>query len=180
MGMNSSNILITSATIVLAQDYHEILPPVNYSLIPRWVVFAAAFAALSLAGLLLWWVKQRARRELPPKLPRDRALDALNQIEHELDHINPYEFSIRVSDILRSYVTEQYGVPVTRQTSVEFLEKLARSSQFSGEEKELLEDFLSRCDLIKFARYHATPADSRLLLDEAIRFLKGGQLVSVS
>jgi hypothetical protein len=30
--------------------------------------------------------------------------------------------------------------------------------------------------LIKFARYDATTADSQLLLDEATRFVKGGQL----
>ena len=35
------------------------------------------------------------------------------------------------------------------------------------------EDFLNRCDLIKFARYDATSADSRLLLEEATRFVKG-------
>ena len=42
--------------------------------------------------------------------------------------VNPYQFSIRVSDILRRYVTEQYGLPVTRQTSVEFLERCSAQS----------------------------------------------------
>jgi len=40
----------------------------------------------------------------------------------------------------------------------------------------LLEDFLNRCDLIKFARYEATSADSQLLLEEATRFVKGEEL----
>jgi hypothetical protein len=113
-------------------------------------------------------------------LPRQRALEALDSIVEQIELLNPYEFSIRVSDILRGYVTEQYGLPFTRQTSVEFLERLARNSQFSGDERALLEDFLSRCDLIKFARYNATPVDSRLLLDEAMRFVKGGEVVAVS
>ena len=43
----------------------------------------------------------------------------------------------------------------------------------------LLEDFLNRCDLIKFAKYEATTSDSELLLEEAIRFVKGGQLATV-
>jgi hypothetical protein len=84
-----------------------------------------------------------------------------------------------VSDILRRYVTEQFGLPVTRQTSVEFLNALRNSSPFSEDEKSLLEDFLNRCDLIKFARYEATTSDSELLLEEAIRFVKGGQLAAV-
>ena len=113
---------------------------------------------------------------LPPKLPREIALEELERISLEIDAMNPYQFSIRVSDILRRYVTNQYALPVTRQTSVEFLTALAKSSPFSANEKSLLEDFLNRCDLIKFARYEATSADSHLLLEEATRFVKGEQL----
>ena len=159
----------------LAQTFHEIEPPVDYSLVPRWIVFAIAFGVITLIGLFVWWIMRRSKKPSPPKLPRQRALESLDSIGQLVDRLNPYEFSIRVSDILRSYVTEQYGVPVTRQTSVEFLERLARNPQFSGDEKTLLEDFLSRCDLIKFARYNATSADSSLLLDEAIRFVEGGE-----
>jgi uncharacterized protein DUF4381 len=165
----------------LAQLYHEIAPPVNYSLIPRWVIFAITFLCLSVLGSIIWWIWRRPKAAIPPKLPRDRAQEALEQIGSRIAEIDPYKFSIQVSDILRGYVTEQYGLPVTRQTSVEFLERLARSAQFSGEDKTLLEDFLNRCDLIKFARYHATSADSALLLDEAMRFVRGGQVaVAVS
>jgi len=110
------------------------------------------------------------------KTPRQRALDLLARVETEIDKLTPYQFSIRVSDILRRYVTEQYQLPVTRQTSVEFLNALAATSPFSADEQSLLGDFLNRCDLIKFARYEATQEDSRLLLSEADRFVKGGAL----
>src|SRR5438128_12368340 len=103
----------------------------------------------------------------------------LDQMQAEIETIKPYRFSIRVSDILLRYVTEQFNLPVTRQTSVEFLAGLRSSSPFSEDEKSLLEDFLNRCDLIKFARYDATSADSQLLLDEAFRFVEGGQLATV-
>ena len=163
-------------TILLVEEFHEIAPPIDYSLIPPWLIFVGAFIALTLLGALVWFVARRPRPSQPPKLPRDRALEALEQISHAVEKDNPYQFSIRVSDILRRYVTEQYGLPVTRQTSVEFLSTLANSSSFSEDEKALLGDFLNRCDLIKFARYEATSADSRLLLEEATRFVKGGQL----
>jgi hypothetical protein len=171
---------IASALLIRAQLYHEISPPVSYSLVPRWVIFAAAFLTLTILGAMVWWWMRRKKPAVPPKLPRQRALEALDRIEQDVDRINPYEFSIRLSDILRSYVTEQFGLPVTRQTSVEFLERIARNPQFSPDEKTLLKDFLDRCDLIKFARYAATPMDSRLLLDEATKFVKGGELVVIS
>ena len=162
--------------LLAAENFHEIAPPVDYSFIPAWAVFLASFVGLSVIGLIIWWLKRKPKPALPPKLPREIALEELDRIASEIDAMNPYLFSIRVSDILRRYVTNQYALPVTRQTSVEFLTALAKSSLFSVNEKSLLEDFLNRCDLIKFARYEATSVDSRLLLEEAMRFVKGEQL----
>ena len=162
--------------LAAAQDFHEIAPPVDYSFVPTWLIFVASFAVLSLVGLAVWLLKRKKKPGPPPKLPRAIALEELDAINGEIETMNPYLFSIRVSDILRRYVTSQYALPVTRQTSVEFLTALAKASPFSPDEKSLLEDFLNRCDLIKFARYDATPADSQLLLEEATRFVKGEQL----
>jgi hypothetical protein len=162
----------------LAQGSRDIAPPVDYSLVPPWVIFATALVGLTLFGVIGWLIFRKRPAPQPPKLPRERALEALEQIESEIETLTPYRFSIRVSDILRRYVTEQFALPVTRQTSVEFLSALAKSSPFSGDERSLLEDFLNRCDLIKFARYNATAADSRLLLEEAKRFVMGGELAT--
>lgn len=164
--------------IFLVEEFHDIAPPVDYSLVPPWLIFVATFAGLILLGWVVWLIWRKRKQPQPPKLPRDTALDALEQISTEIERISPYRFSIRVSDILRRYVTEQYALPVTRQTSVEFLNALTNSSPFSEEETGLLENFLNRCDLIKFARYNATTADSRSLLEEATRFVKGGELAT--
>ena len=170
---------ITPGLVVLAEELHDIAPPVDYSLIPPWLVFVITFVMLSLAGLAVWWFARRRKPGLPPKLPREIALGELEQIRDEIEKMSPYQFSIRVSDILRRYVTQQYGLPATRQTSIEFLTAAAKAPSFSADEKSLLEDFLNRCDLIKFARYEATTSDSELLLEEAIRFVKGAQLAAV-
>src|SRR3984893_13819050 len=162
----------------LAEDFHDIAPPIDYSLIPPWLIFLGAFVALTIIGLIAWLIFKSFRRPAPIQLPRGRALELLERMQSDVEKMPPYQFSIRVSDILRSYVTEQYNLPVTRQTSVEFLEAVRKASPFSEDERSLLEDFLNRCDLIKFARYEATAADSRQLLDEAMRFVKGGQLAT--
>jgi hypothetical protein len=172
--------ILPMSIFVAAEEFHDIAPPVDYSLIPPSVIFVATFVGLTLLGLLAWVVARKRKRALPPKLPRERALEALERVADEIERMNPYQFSIRVSDILRRYVTEQYALPLTRQTSVEFLNALRNSSAFSEEEKSLLADFLNRCDLLKFARYDATTADSRLLLDEAMRFVKGGELATAT
>jgi uncharacterized protein DUF4381 len=170
---------ITPALLVLAEELHDIAPPVDYSLLPPWLVFVIAFVVLSLLGLVVWWFAKRRKPELPPRAPREVALEELEQIRGAIERMNPYQFSISVSDILRRYVTQQYGVPATRQTSIEFLSAAAKAPSFSADDKSLLEDFLNRCDLIKFAKYEATTSDSELLLEEAVRFVKGGQLAAV-
>jgi hypothetical protein len=167
------------AFFVLAEEFHDIAPPVDYSLLPPWLVFVIAFVVLSALGLGVWWFMHRKKPELPAKLPREIALAELDQIRDEIEKLTPYQFSIRVSDILRRFVTQQYGLPATRQTSIEFLAAAAKAPSFSPDDKSLLEDFLNRCDLIKFAKYEASASDSELLLEEAIRFVKGGQLATV-
>jgi hypothetical protein len=157
-------------------DVHEIAPPVDYSLVPPWVIYCAVILGLAALGLVGWWIRKRAQRPKPVQSPRTRALEQLDRIGCEKEMLTPYQFSIAVSDILRGYVTEQYRLPVTRQTSFEFLSMLAKASPFSADETSLLEDFLGRCDLIKFARYDATTHDSRLLLEEATQFVKGAKL----
>jgi hypothetical protein len=157
-------------------DIHEIAPPVDYSLVPPWVIWSAIVLGLLAIGLIGWWIRKLMRRPARVLSPRERALEKLRRISAEMEMMTPYQFSIAVSDILRTYVTEQYELPVTRQTSVEFLSLLAQRSPFSADETSLLEDFLGRCDLIKFARYDATPRDSQLLLEEATRFVKGAKL----
>jgi len=163
--------------ILAAEEFHDITGPVDYFLVQPWMIFCAVAAVLLLAGLTYWLVKRWRSRPVVVPTPRLRALDLLARAETEIEKLTPYQFSIRVSDILRRYVTEQYELPVTRQTSVEFLNALAATS-FTGDEQTLLTDFLNRCDLIKFARYDATREDSRLLLDEAERFVKGGALAA--
>src|SRR4029453_14273243 len=88
---------ITPVFFLLAEEFHDIAPPVDYSLIPPWLFFVIAFVVLSLLGLAVWWFAKRRKPELPPKAPREIALEELEQIPAKIDKITPYQFSIRVS-----------------------------------------------------------------------------------
>lgn len=162
--------------LFLAQQFHDIAPPVDYSLLKLSTVFGLATAALLLLGFLAWLFIRWRRRPKTQPTAREIALAQLARIETDIDKLSPYQFSIGVSDILRRFVTEEYQLPVTRQTSVEFLSALAGASPFSDMDKTLLSQFLTKCDLIKFARLEATTADSRSLLDEARNFVRGDRL----
>ena len=102
--------------LFLAQQFHDIAPPVDYFLLKPWMVFCAVAALLLIVGLTIWLVKWWRRRPAKILTPRERALDQLARIENQIETLPPYQFSIHVSDILRRYVTEQFQLPVTRQT----------------------------------------------------------------
>ena len=68
----------------LAEEFHDIAPPVDYSLIPPWLVFVIAFVGLSLLGLVVWLFAKRRKPPLPPKLPREIALEELDRMSREI------------------------------------------------------------------------------------------------
>src|SRR5439155_1002524 len=84
--------------LLLAEEFHDIAPPVDYSLLSPWLVFLGMFVLLTAIGLIVWFVAKSFRRPTPPQSPRERALALLEQIRGQITAIDPYRFSIRVSD----------------------------------------------------------------------------------
>ncbi len=153
----------------------DIAPPIDVFPYPMWMVATACGVALLLVLLAVWliwrWVKRRPAP--PPPTPRQVALRELEEARKRVTEMAPYEFSILVSDVLRRFVTADFGLRATRQTSPEFLAEAAASQNFTEAEKELLGLFLEKSDLIKFARIDASQADSEALLEQAIAFVEG-------
>src|SRR5205823_13052862 len=72
LGRQRMSILSLSALAV--EEFHDIVPPVDYSLISPWLIFASTFVALWLLGVVSWWLARSRKRQLPPKLQRYIAL----------------------------------------------------------------------------------------------------------
>ena len=154
----------------------DIRPPLDVFPYPMWMVVTAGAVALVVLALVVAGIVRVARNRRPPGLPptaREIALRRLKAAEAEMPSQEPYAFSIQVSDVLRWYVSAQYRLRATEQTSPEFLAAAAKSPHFTGGDKILLADFLEHCDLIKFAHVDATLEDGRALLAQAVRFVKG-------
>jgi hypothetical protein len=144
--------------------------------LPAWVWPVVWSVAVLLLALLIWfiwrWIKSRPAPA--PPTPRSVALRALEKLRPQVHTTDPYAFSIEVSDVLRTYIGAAFGLYATQQTSPEFLAAISQSPKFSDGDRQLLGEFLERCDLIKFARIDATTADSARLLESAMAFARGG------
>jgi hypothetical protein len=160
----------------------DIAPPVDVFPYPLWMVLTVAGVALVMLGLLVWllvhWLKGRPAP--PPPSPRSLALAELEKLRAEVPVMAPYAFSFAVSDVLRTFIGRQFGLHAREQTSPEFLAEISRAGRFSDSDRSLIAEFLSRCDMIKFARIDASSADSAKLLESAITFARGGSAKDLS
>ncbi|MEI6562322.1 MAG: DUF4381 family protein [Verrucomicrobiota bacterium] len=154
-----------------------IAPPVPVFPYPMWMVASVAIAVLLVVAAISWAVVrhiQNRPQPLPPT-PRELALAALEALRARMAELEPHPFSIEVSDVLRLFVTREFRVRATQQTSPEFLAAATASPRFSEADKALLAAFLEKADLIKFARVQAGASDSEQLLEQARRFVEGGR-----
>lgn len=154
-----------------------LLPPVALPW-PASVYWAlGGLAVLVLLGCWALWRYLSRRRPEAPRDPRKEALRQLQAMHGQWEAVEPYPFSITVSDVLRRYVSEAYRVAAEQRTSPEFLDEVSGSPHFTAQERDLLKEFLERVDLIKFARQEASSQESALLLEQALAFVRGSSVV---
>jgi hypothetical protein len=134
-------------------------PPESWTKYLPWAAAGGGAAALLAAG----WFLTRRRSGPGKPLPPDRwALRELARVERTAPPAGPPEaFHTLLSNVVRRYVAERFGLPAPRQTTAEFLESVRRSGKLSAEHQALLRDFLGRCDLSKFARVGGSPEECR-------------------
>lgn len=159
-----------------APELAPIAPPVYVFPYPPWMVALAGMGVALLLSVLIWAIVRamRNRPQPPAPTPRELAIAALERLRNRIAQTEPYPFSIEVSDVLRGFVASEFRVRATQQTSPEFLATAAETPRFSEADKALLAAFLEKADLIKFARLQAGTADSEQLLEQARRFVEGG------
>ena len=152
------------------------VPPVEVPW-PAWVWWAIGIGSAVALALLIWLLIWLRSRRVPTRAPTPRmiALRALEELRTRVREFDPYAFSVQVSDVLRTYVSGQFGLHATTQTSTEFLASIAQSPRFSDEDRRLLAAFLDRCDMLKFARIEAHAEENSELLDAATAFVQGAR-----
>ena len=140
-----------AADLAPTDDIRDIRGPKG--ILPAWLIPAiiATVVLLALVGYAIWrW----RRRQRPSRIlePFEIALQRLEDIRRLLEPAHVREFSIAVTDIVRQYIEAAFHVTATHRTTEEFLHDLLDTSNKSlATHRALLAEFLSRCDMAKFA-----------------------------
>lgn len=157
---------------VVAMDIRAEKPPVP---IPTGWLWALWLGGAVLLALAAWWAWRRWRRRSdvlaapPPTPPHERARQRLAAALAKLG--DPDAFCVAVSGALREYLEERFDLRAPERTTEEFLPELQASSALDLAQKDLLGDFLGRCDRVKFARYDPTEMELRDLHTAAVRLV---------
>lgn len=138
-----------------------------------WVWLLLAFVVV--AGGLIVWVIWRHRRAgvvnkpgAPSLSPAEVALNALQQLRQEALPVEV--FYTRLSNIVRYFIEDQFGLRAPERTTEEFLAEATLPAQ----SLELLRAFLQEADLVKFARHRPGQEDRERAFAAAESFIRGG------
>src|SRR5262249_3941206 len=125
------------------------------------------------AALLLLARELRRRRPVPRLSPAEWARKALDDIaKMALPAAGGFDrFHTLGCDVLPPYLERRYHPPVSRQATVEFLERLPERPLASDKQRAVLHDLMRHFDLAKFARARSTPAHCDDLLAAARRLV---------
>ncbi|MCP4249025.1 MAG: hypothetical protein GY778_18430 [bacterium] len=139
--------------------------------------YLGAAAAIALA-LFIWWMLRRwsAQRAAvaPPPPPHVWVLQQLEALlaERLVERGQVHEFYYRLSGLLRTYIELRFGLMAPERTTDEFLVEVRRSSALRFGHQDLLGEFLTRCDLVKFARHEPAGTEIDGAIDVVRRFVE--------
>lgn len=157
-------------------NIREITPPIDLpkSYGAMWLALAVGLVLLGLIAFLFWRRRQRAGLTAEPAIPPHKlALRALDQLLAD-DLVRKGEikrFYQRITDILRHYIENRFGLAAPEQTTREFLVTLSANHTLLPNHKQLLHQFLRHCDLVKFAEHQPSPEDVTNTMESCRAFI---------
>jgi hypothetical protein len=145
---------------------NDIKPPVD---IPRSYVFwawviAIAFLLLIVTILVVVMLREKQKGKDSGEILLSAHEIAFRELSNlaipiQMEKMEIKLFYQKISDILRKYIENRFGVNAPDQTTEEFLTGMDFRNIIEPSHKPLLRNFLAQCDLVKFAEHRPGKAD---------------------
>lgn len=160
---------------------YDIVPPRTAALTFRdilpWLVIALIAAAV-IYLLARFLPRNPLKRFIRPPAPREPAhviaLRELNRLRDEelWQKGEVKEFYSRLSDILRRYIDNRYGIMSPEMTTDETVRMLQKAAVTTHDEMSLVRELLSLSDMVKFAKYLPQSEIHEKSIEDAFRFVE--------
>ena len=146
----------------------------------RWIL-----GVLLLAGIcwLIWWLLGKignyngkympAAKKEPERPAEEVALEELDRIREEKiwTQGRTKQYHTELTDVLRTYIAKRFGIASTEKTSDETLQAMKPVLKDQRELHASLTKVLQLADLVKFAKWQATPDENEQALHIAYDFV---------
>ncbi len=164
-----------------AKDIKDIKPPLEIKINYRRYIYYG-LVGLVIIGLIIgviWYLKKRKKGEglilKKKKHLKPAHIIAIEELE-ELKNSNLLserkfkEFYIIISNIIRCYIENRYFIYALEMTTNQVCENLYNAIK-EVEIVELVQEFLSLCDIVKFAKYIPEEDENKKIVEQAFEIV---------
>ncbi len=147
--------------------------------VKEFVPWFGLLIAIFLFGYLIWKLIRNRKKKLsifgkpvvvdPPHIVALRNLEKIRS-EKLWQNNQEKQFYTEITDTLRIYLEDRFGIQTMEKTSKEILDSLSKEKiepkEFNG-----LKELLELSDLVKFAKYKADQKENEEAIPIAVRFV---------
>ncbi len=150
----------------------------------RWLFWLALAFLLVILGVLAWWFYRR--RRTPARLPDQPQVDPLVLAEADLRDLVRRDllekgfvkqFYVILSDIVKRILEAGYAIHTIEKTTTEIMDELqhGQAAAVAVEDMNRIEALLSECDLVKFAKFVPSRAESDSTVKNSFQILESAR-----
>lgn len=175
------------------QKFCDIKPVVDPEFViwdyASWLIWPLAIMAVCglFCLIFIWWLNHNGRKTVvtapkeKPLPPHVVALNALDELAAKQlwQKGEDKAYQTELTDVLRVYIEQRFGVPALEKTSDEIIDELYELAQSQNASLKNLKQILALADLVKFAKYHPLPDDNQLSFMNAKMFVTQTKLEEV-
>lgn len=152
--------------------------PLNFAemkpLILKGLLIVALIAGL---GLFVWvWMNRKKIASVfkPALAPHLKAINELEEMKRKKAWISQdvKQYYTNLTDILRLYLHDRFGILTMERTSTEILTQFSRIPEIEEDSRELLSSILTLADEVKFAKGQPSPSENELKLNLGIMLVR--------
>ena len=165
---------VDTATFVPHDIKGVVRYPITFKEVAPWV--AAGLALIGLIVLMVWLIVRYKRNHNPEYIRKDPAhIVALRKLDKYRGNAlwapeKQKTFYSGITDTLREYIAERYGVGAMEMTTAEIFKDMKKTDA-PADLLEELKDLFERADFVKFAKFAASDEDNAKALPVAVRFV---------
>lgn len=156
------------------QGLRDIKPPleVSQSLLPY--ILMGTLILVAIVGIAWLYFRKRHQTQPPPPAevntqpPHEIALEQLNALEVSSYDMEVYH--IQISHVIREYIAARYQIPALELTTTGLLQQMVRA-QISDLYVECIQQFLAKCDKVKFTTYQPEASEAEARMSDARWFV---------